>query len=107
MRLSYCFLTLFLAGCAHLPWALPAGRGCPSSFPVKGNMTSGYYHVPGDTYYDLVRNDVRCFRSPKDAERSGLKPANPKMRSSYRAVTAREETDGTRRSGLRHALLQR
>jgi micrococcal nuclease len=43
---------------------------CPSNAPIKGNESSGIYHMPGDAYYDATYPEV-CFAAPQDAEAAG------------------------------------
>jgi nuclease-like protein len=43
---------------------------CPSNAPIKGNESSGIYHMPGDAYYDATHPEV-CFAAPQDAEAAG------------------------------------
>ena len=45
---------------------------CPSSHPVKGNASSGIYHVPGGGYYD-VTNPEECFATEADAVAAGYR----------------------------------
>jgi micrococcal nuclease len=47
---------------------------CPSSAPIKGNESSGIYHMPGDAYYDATHPEV-CFSTPQDAEAAGYRAA--------------------------------
>ena len=47
---------------------------CPSSAPIKGNESSGIYHMPGDAYYDATHPEV-CFPTPQDAEAAGYRAA--------------------------------
>ena len=37
---------------------------CPSNAPIKGNQSSGIYHVPGGSYYD-VTDPEQCLLHPK------------------------------------------
>ncbi len=47
---------------------------CPPNAPIKGNESSGIYHMPGDAYYDATHPEV-CFATPKDAEAAGYRAA--------------------------------
>ena len=51
---------------------------CPTGYPVKGNLHSMIYHMPGWEYYDRTNaaNSI-CFDTPADAEADGF-------RASYR-----------------------
>jgi hypothetical protein len=56
--------------------ALPAGAHwasdgtCPSSMPIKGNLSSMLYHRPGTQFYANTDPEV-CFASEADAEAAG------------------------------------
>ncbi len=45
---------------------------CPPDYPVKGNASSGIYHVPGGGYYD-VTNPEECFATEADAVVGGYR----------------------------------
>ena len=47
---------------------------CPPNAPIKGNESSGIYHMPGDAYYDATHPEV-CFATPQDAEAAGYRAA--------------------------------
>jgi hypothetical protein len=47
---------------------------CPPSAPIKGNQSSGIYHVPSGNYYD-VTDPEECFATPQDAEAAGCRAA--------------------------------
>lgn len=53
-------------------FAPPTGADCPSSHPIKGNRSSGIYHVPGGGLYDATRPE-QCFAQPSDAEAAGYR----------------------------------
>jgi len=63
--------------CGGFPRAPPApppvGRACPPERPVKGNLPSGIYHVPGSPSYQET-NPERCFATPAEAEQAGFRP---------------------------------
>ncbi|SFI99243.1 hypothetical protein SAMN05216561_1164 [Nocardioides psychrotolerans] len=55
----------------------PSGSECPSSAPVKGNLSGGgdkIFHEPGWTYYDKTTPE-ECFASVEDAEAAGYRPS--------------------------------
>lgn len=45
---------------------------CPAWAPIKGNASSGIYHVPGGRYYART-NPEECFRTATDAVRAGYR----------------------------------
>ena len=47
---------------------------CPPNAPIKGNESSGIYHMPDDAYYDATHPEV-CFATPRDAEAAGYRAA--------------------------------
>jgi len=47
---------------------------CPESYPVKGKLASGIYHLPGGLNYARTRPD-RCYADADAAEADGLRPA--------------------------------
>lgn len=55
-------------------WAEPVDDECPAGFPVKANLTSGIFHVPGGLSYDRTHPD-RCYRTAQGAEADGLRAA--------------------------------
>jgi hypothetical protein len=56
------------------PWVEPEDGTCPASHPVKANMTSGIFHVPGGGSYDRTNPD-RCYADEASAESDGLRAA--------------------------------
>lgn len=51
------------------------GYHCPKGYPIKGNISSKgekIYHVPTGAYYKKTKPEF-CFRSEKDAQRSGFR----------------------------------
>ncbi len=48
------------------------GHEAPAGYPIKGNIRSGIYHVPGGFAYDRTVAD-RFFRTPEAAEAAGLR----------------------------------
>ena len=44
---------------------------CPSSYPIKGNIASMYYHNPGQPSYNRTIPEV-CFQSAEAAEAAGF-----------------------------------
>jgi len=57
---------------AESAWVAPDGHDCPVSHPVKANLRSGIFHVPGGTVYDRTVPD-RCYRDPASAGADGLR----------------------------------
>ena len=58
------------------PGAVP-GNGstdCPSDFPIKGNTTSGIYHVPEGASYGKTIPEF-CFATAADAKAAGFRVA--------------------------------
>lgn len=47
---------------------------CPPGYPVKGNLHSMIYHVPGGEYYDRTNaQNSLCFDNTADAEAGGFR----------------------------------
>jgi len=55
-------------------WIAPVEGGCPDGHPVKANVASGIYHVPGGRSYARTRPD-RCYATSEDAEADGFRRA--------------------------------
>jgi hypothetical protein len=53
-------------------WVECNGAACPVTHPVKANLRSGIYHVPGGASYERTRPD-RCYRDPATAAADGLR----------------------------------
>jgi hypothetical protein len=49
-------------------------RDCPPGFPVKGNLPSRVYHVPGQATYERTTPEI-CFASDEAAAAGGFRPA--------------------------------
>ena len=49
-----------------------ADGGCPDGFPVKANVKTKVFHVPGGVLYDRTVAD-RCYASAEAAEADGLR----------------------------------
>ena len=47
---------------------------CPASHPIKGNESSGIYHMPGDACYDET-NPEECFATEADGQAAGYRAA--------------------------------
>ncbi|MEO5839914.1 MAG: hypothetical protein ABIQ73_16215 [Acidimicrobiales bacterium] len=60
------------ATAAAAEWIPPVEGACPLSHPVKGNVNSGIYHVPGGRFYDSTVPE-RCYRDESAAEADGLR----------------------------------
>jgi hypothetical protein len=56
------------------PAADPVDGECPDSYPVKGKLSSGIYHVPGGLNSARTR-PARCYVDSAAAESDGLRPA--------------------------------
>lgn len=52
----------------------PNGWNCPSWAPIKGNASSGIYHVPSARYYSRTNPEV-CFSSESAARKAGYRKA--------------------------------
>jgi small subunit ribosomal protein S6 len=46
---------------------------CPSDNPIKGNLSSMYYHAPGSRFYDRTIPEY-CFDTVESAEAAGFGP---------------------------------
>ena len=46
---------------------------CPADNPIKGNLTSMYYHAPGTRFYDRTIPEY-CFDTVESAEAAGFGP---------------------------------
>jgi large subunit ribosomal protein L17 len=75
---------------AAAPVELPEGAvaatedgSAPEGHDVKGNASSGLYHVPGSQWYDATEAEF-WFASAEDAEKAGFEPAGG---------TAKQEVD--------------
>lgn len=55
-------------------WVEPSDGACPDSHPVKANMDSKIFHVPGGLSYERT-NAHRCYQSPDAATEDGLRQA--------------------------------
>ena len=54
------------------PWVEPTDAQCPVTHPVKGNASSGIYHVPGSRFYAMTIPE-RCYRDAAAAEADGMR----------------------------------
>ena len=55
-------------------WVAPTGWDCPSDHPIKANLKSMIYHLPGDPYWS--RTDAmngECFDTPAHAVEQGFR----------------------------------
>jgi len=50
----------------------PLGNDCPPQAPIKGNQSSGIYHVPSGQFYART-NPEECFASEADASAAGYR----------------------------------
>ena len=55
-------------------WVAPVDGAAPEGYPVKVNVKSGIYHLPGGRFYDRGAAD-RCYASAEDAEADGYRRA--------------------------------
>lgn len=46
---------------------------CPADNPIKGNLSSMYYHAPGTRFYDRTIPEY-CFDTIESAEAAGFGP---------------------------------
>jgi hypothetical protein len=53
-------------------WTEGDGAACPATHPVKANLRSGIYHLPGGASYERTRPD-RCYRDSAAAAADGLR----------------------------------
>jgi hypothetical protein len=69
-------------------------RDCPADFPIKGNMPSRRFHMPGQPSYERTIPEV-CFQSAAAAEAAGFSESGDEagMRRG-RAATRAAGTDG-------------
>ena len=51
---------------------VPAGTSCPSWAPIKGNESSGIYHVPGGAFYNRTNPEI-CFATTSAAQKAGYR----------------------------------
>jgi hypothetical protein len=55
--------------------AIPSGKNCPESHPIKGNISSRMiYHLPGQEFYEQTRPEA-CFATPEEAAQAGFRPS--------------------------------
>jgi large subunit ribosomal protein L17 len=47
---------------------------CPPRYPIKGNLPSQIYHLPGQVVYPQTVPEF-CFSSPEAAEAAGYRPS--------------------------------
>jgi hypothetical protein len=59
---------------ADQTWIEPVDGECPDGYPIKGNASSGIYHVPGGRFYERTIPE-RCYAHEADAEADGYRPA--------------------------------
>ena len=55
-------------------WVEPIEGVCPPGYPVKLNLQSGIFHVPGGRFYDRTV-PARCYASADAAEADGYRRA--------------------------------
>ncbi len=51
---------------------LAMGADCPSDHPIKGNLPSRIYHLPGQSTYDRTEPEI-CFRAEDAARMAGFR----------------------------------
>lgn len=51
---------------------IPSGTTCPSWAPIKGNESSGIYHVPGGAFYNRTNPEI-CFSTTAAARAAGYR----------------------------------
>jgi hypothetical protein len=62
---------------------------CPPDYPIKGNMPSQLYHLPGQPSYSRTIPEV-CFQSVAAAEAAGFTESGDEAGMRARAAAARE-----------------
>lgn len=63
------------AAIGYPSWTEPASlTSCPSWAPIKGNASSGIFHVPGQRFYDRTHPED-CFRTESAARDAGYRKA--------------------------------
>ena len=67
-------------------------RDCPPDYPVKGNMPTRHYHLPGQPSYDRTIPEV-CFQNAAAAEAAGFSEAGDEAAVRDRATVARESAE--------------
>ena len=55
-------------------WVAPVNGECPDGYPVKANVNSRIFHVPGGRFYDRTAAE-RCYANADDALADGYRPA--------------------------------
>lgn len=55
-------------------WADPVDGACPDGYPIKANVRSGIYHVPGGLSYERTIPS-RCYADAEAAEADGYRRA--------------------------------
>lgn len=59
---------------AYKEWVYTTKWDCPTDHPIKANMNSGIYHVPGGTYYDRTNGqNTKCYDTAYNAELGGFR----------------------------------
>ncbi|MEO6987244.1 MAG: hypothetical protein ABI239_01195 [Aquihabitans sp.] len=56
------------------PWSAPVAGACPDGYPIKANLRSGIFHLPGMSAYERTSPD-RCYANAEGAEADGLRIA--------------------------------
>ncbi len=76
-----------------------SGRDCPPNLPVKGNLPSRVYHVPGQPNYDRVIPEV-CFANEEAASDGGFRPSRSGegLHGAAAGAAARRRRSGSRGS---------
>lgn len=55
-------------------WVDPLKWNCWEDYPIKANLKSMIYHLPGDPYYNRTNaSNGRCFDTAEHAERQGFR----------------------------------
>jgi hypothetical protein len=55
-------------------WVLPDDGQCPDGYPIKVNVKTGIYHVPGGRFYARAVPE-RCYANEASAEADGYRRA--------------------------------
>jgi len=55
-------------------WVEPTSWNCPTDHPIKANLRSMIYHLPGDPYWNSTDAlNGECFDTPQHAEQQGFR----------------------------------
>ncbi len=46
---------------------------CTKNYPIKANLNSMIYHLPGNAYYGRTNENVQCYDNETDANKDGFR----------------------------------